>query len=145
MVEESPDEAYGDKLRALIRQENEVTHQRTTWLMVTQGLLINAAALLLKDYPWPTIGIAVLAILITLSIGHSIRNSFESRQWFKARWRERIEASGEVIGKGDVLPLDGGYPNNNAIRWLLPGNFIPVIIITAWVVLIAYLSYRLAH
>jgi hypothetical protein len=115
------------------------------WLTVTQGLLINAAALVLKDYPWPTIGIAVLAILLTLSIGHSIRNSFESRQWFKARWRERIEASGKVIGKSDVLPLDGGYPDNNAVRRLLPGNFIPVVIIAAWLMLIAYVACQLGR
>lgn len=133
------DEEYANTLRALIRHDNEVSNQRTVWLMTSQTILVTAASLLLKDYPEITIAVAIVGALITSSIGHSLRNSFDSRKWFKKRWQERIELRKYDIK--DVLPLDGGYPDNKAIPWLLPGNFIPKVILTAWLALIFYILF----
>lgn len=128
------DEEYAATMRALIRHENEVSNHRTTWLMVTQGILATAASALLENFPWHALVTAVVAILVTLSIGHSLNNSFDSRQYFKKLWKKRVEQRGYDME--DVLPLDGGYPNNNARAWLLPDKFIPKVITVAWLLLI---------
>jgi hypothetical protein len=130
------DEEYGATLRAMVRHENEVTNHRTTWLMVMQGILFTAASALIKEYMVPTIIVALVGILIALSLGHAIQNSFHSRQYLKGLWRKRIEERGYKIE--DVLPLDGGYPGNPAISWLLPNTFIPKVIIGAWILIIGY-------
>ena len=135
------DEEYATTLRALIRHENEVTNHRTTWLMVTQALLVTAASSLVKEHTGPAIAVALLGILITLSVGHSLKNSFESRQYFKRLWRERIAARGDALA--DALPLDGGYPGNNAITWLLPFTFIPRVFVGAWALFVLYLLWGL--
>ena len=131
------DEEYADRLRALIRHENDVSNHRTTWLMVTQGLLFTAVSAVIKEMQWAAAGLAIIGILVAVSIGHSLRNSFSSRKYFKDLWRKRIEDRRYEIG--DVLPLDGGYPGNKAIIWLLPGNFIPKLVIAAWLLLLTYL------
>jgi len=64
------DTKFGDTLRTLVRQENDLTNHRTTWLLVTQGILAAAAASLLRDRPWYAVGLGVTAVLLTLSIGH---------------------------------------------------------------------------
>ena len=131
------DEEYATTLRALIRHENDVSNHRTTWLMVTQGILAAATAALLKEYPWHTVVLAIVAVLVTVSIGHSLKNSYDSRQYFKRLWQSRVTERGYSME--DVLPLDGGYPGNKAIHWLLPGNFIPWVIVAAWLLLIVYI------
>lgn len=131
------DEEYAATLRALIRHENDVTNHRTTWLMVTQGLLFTAVSAVIKDVPWAAAVVALVGILVTVSIGHSLKNSYDSRRYFKDLWRKRVEDRGYKME--EVLPLDGGYPGNNAITWLLPGNFIPKVVIGAWLLLFAYL------
>lgn len=130
------DEEYGATLRALIRHENEVTNHRTTWLMVTQGILFTAASALVKEHIAPTVIVALVAILSALSLGHALQNSFHSRQYFKGLWRKRVEERGYKIE--DMLPLDGGYPGNPAIGWLLPHTFMPKLLVVAWVLFIAY-------
>lgn len=131
------DEEYASTMRVMVRHENDVSNHRTTWLMVTQGILFTAVSAVIKEVPWAAAAIAVIGILITISIGHSLKNSYESRKYLKDLWRRRVED--REYKSDEILPLDGGYPGNNAITWLLPGNFIPKVVIAAWFLLLVYL------
>lgn len=129
-------EKYAEILRALIRQENDVTNHRTTWLLVAQGILFAAASALIKIHWFPTVVVGVLGILTAVSIGHALRNSFESRVYLKRTWRERVTQQGYKWE--DFPPLDGGNPQVRTFNWLFPWTFIPKVIIGAWTLLIVY-------
>lgn len=130
------DLAYAEILRTMIKNENDYTNHRTTWLLVAEGLLVAGATNLLKDHPGPAIGLAIVGILVALSYGHALQNSLDSRQYLKRLWKDRIAARGYDIE--DVLPVHGGYPGNKATSWLLPDKFVPRVAICAWVVFIVY-------
>ena len=129
-------ESHAVVLRALIRQENDVTNHRTTWLLVAQGILFAAAAAFLKVNWFPALVVGGVGILVALSIGHALRNSYESRLYLKRKWRERLQASG--FKWEDFPPLDGGNPELKTINWLFPWTFLPWVIGIAWVLLIGY-------
>ena len=134
------DAEYGDKLRALIRHENEVSNHRVTWLMVTEGLLVTSVSAVFKESLVATGSLAVVGILVSVSVGQSLKNSYESRQHFKKLWRKRIED--RKYDEDDVLPLDGGYKGNKAITWLLPGTFIPKLVVVAWVGVLGHVIFQ---
>ena len=129
-------EKRAEILRALIRQENDVTNHRTTWLLVSQGILFAAVSALVKVHWFPTLVVAVVGILAAISIGHSLKNSYESRQYLKRTWRERVNERGYKWE--DFPPLDGGNPEVRTINWLFPWTFIPRVIVGAWALLILY-------
>ena len=131
------DEKYGEVLRAMIKNENELTNQRTTWLLVAEGLLVTGVTNLLKDYAWAAIGVAIVGILLAMSYGHALQNNIDSRQYFKRLWNNRLEAHGYAIE--DMIPVHGGYPGNLAKGWLLPDRFVPLVAICAWVAFIVYI------
>lgn len=129
-------EAYAEVLRALIKQENDLTNHRTTWLLVAQGILFAAAATFLKIDWFLALVIATLGIVVALSIGHALENSYKSRQYLKKQWRDRVSIS--EFKWEDFPPLDGGYPELKPIKWLFPWIFLPWAIAVAWVIIIAY-------
>jgi len=130
------DKGYGEALRTLVRQENDLTNHRTTWLLATQGILFGAASAVIKDYSVPTVVIGAVGILTAWSIGYALKNSEKSRLHLKALWRARLEKGG--YAPDELPPLDGGYPDLKPKKWLQPWNFIPRVAIGAWVVLIVY-------
>jgi hypothetical protein len=130
------DLAYADLLRTMIKNESDYTNHRTTWLLVAEGLMVTGVANLLKDYPGPAIGLAIIGILVAASYGHALQNGIDTRQYFKRLWNERVQARGYDLE--DVLLVHGGYPGNRAISWLLPDKFVPRILICAWVIFAVY-------
>jgi hypothetical protein len=130
------DEQYGETLRALLKQENDLTNQRTTWMLVAQALLAAAASNLFKEHPGVAIGIAVIGIIIATSIGYALYNSLRSRMYFKRLWRQRVRARGYDMD--DILPIDGAIPGNIVKWWLLPNEVLPAVIIAGWGALIIY-------
>jgi hypothetical protein len=137
-------EEYGDRIRAMIRHENEVTNYRTTWLLLSQTLLAAAAGQVSKDHPFAVLLIAAVGSLVTLPIAHELCNSFRSRKHLKGLWRSRSERGG--YRENDVLPVDGGFKGNSAIGWLLPHRFLPPVIIAAWsIVFIAQFCWLCKH
>jgi hypothetical protein len=129
-------EEYAEVLRSLIRQENDLTNHRTTWLLVTQGILFAAASTFIKTHWFPTLVVAVVGILAALSIGHTLSNSYKSRQYLKQEWRSKLERSGYKWE--DFAPLDGGFPGLNPIQWLYPWALIPKLVMGAWALLVLY-------
>jgi len=129
-------EKRAEILRALIRHENDITNQRTTWLLVSQGILFAAASAFLKTHWFPAVVVASVGIVLALSIGQSLHNSFQARQYLKRSWRERLEKLGYQWD--DFPPLDGGVPGTQVVRWLFPWSVIPRVFIVAWAALILY-------
>jgi hypothetical protein len=126
-------EKYAEVLRALIRQENDVTNQRTTWLLVSQGILFAAAAAFAKAHWVPSIVVASVGFVLALSIGQSLQNSYEARQYLKVSWRQKLESVG--LQWTDFPPLDGGVPGVKVVRPLFPWTVIPRLFMVAWVAL----------
>ena len=129
-------EKRAEILRSLIRHENELTNHRTAWLLVAQGILFAAAAAFVKVHWFPTIVVGVVGFGIAMSIGHTLSNSFESRQYFKKSWRELLGARG--FKWEDFPPLDGGFPGLKHRKWLAPWKFIPRAVMVAWALLVLY-------
>jgi hypothetical protein len=127
---------YAEVLRSMIKSESEYTNHRTTWLLVAEGLLVAGVTNLLKEYPGPAIGLAIVGVLVALSYGHALQNNIDSRQYLKRLWNKRMKAHGYDIE--DVLPVHGGYPHNRAKGWLLPDKFVPRLVICGWIAFIVY-------
>lgn len=123
------DKEYGGVLRGLVRQENDLTNHRTTWLLVTQGILFVAVSAVVNSDALPTVVIGVVGILSAWSFGHALSNSEKSRLYLKALWRSRLSRRG--YESDDLPPLDGGFPSLKPIKWLQPWNFIPRVVIGA--------------
>ncbi|HZF18498.1 MAG TPA: hypothetical protein VE008_02195 [Burkholderiales bacterium] len=131
-------EKHAEILRSLIRHENEVTNHRTAWLLVSQGILLAAAAAFVKIHWFPTIVVGALGLGIAISIAHSLSNSFDSRQYFKNSWRDLLDK--RDLKWEDFPPLDGGFPGLKPIKWLAAWKFIPRALIVGWVLLIGYFA-----
>jgi len=129
-------EKHAEILRALIRHENEVTNQRTTWLLVSQGVLFAAASVFVKIHWFPAIVVSSVGIVLALSIGQSLQNSFEARGYLKRSWRERLKDAGYKWE--DFAPLDGGVPGIRVVNWLFPWSVIPRTFIVAWAALMLF-------
>lgn len=129
-------EKHAEILRSLIRTENEVTNHRTAWLLVSQGILFAAAAAFIKIHWFPTVVVGVIGLGIAISIGHSLKNSFDSRQYFKNSWRALLSDRG--FKWEDFPPLDGGFPELKPIKWLAAWKFIPRALIVGWTLLILF-------
>jgi hypothetical protein len=123
-------------LRDLIRHENELTNHRVTWLLVSQGILFTAAAVFVKIHWFPAVVLGVVGIAFAVSIGQSLQNSFEARQYIKGKWRESLRAAG--FEWEEFPPLDGGVPGVRAINWLFPWIAVPRVIMIAWFLLICF-------
>ena len=130
--------AHAEILRGLIRQENDITNQRTTWLLVSQGILLAAAGSFLKIHLFPTIVVGIVGLLLSLSFGKSLENSFEARQYLKQSWRTLVEKQG--FKWEDFPPLDGGVPGVRVVRWSFPWYVAPRVFVVAWAVLILFFA-----
>ena len=71
-------EQYAIAIRELIRHENDVTNHRIMWLLVVQGLLVNAYVGVRKD-PEATPGLAWAGILVTFSAFVMLFKSYQAR------------------------------------------------------------------
>lgn len=131
------DKEYVDVLRSLVRQENDLTNHRTTWLLVTQGILFATASAPTNEALAPTIIIGIFGVLAAASFGYVLENSAKSRKHLKDLWKKRVELRG--YGPDDFAPLDGGYTGVNPCPRLQPWYFVPRLIVVAWV---AYVLYR---
>ena len=71
-------EQYATVIRELIRHENDVTNHRTMWLLIIQGLLVNAYVNLDKETGAGN-GLALAGILVTLSAFVMLYKSYKAR------------------------------------------------------------------
>ena len=71
-------EQYATVIRDLIKHENDVTNHRIMWLLIVQGLLVNAYVVLRRDAQ-AVEGLAAAGILVTLSAFVMLYKSYHAR------------------------------------------------------------------
>jgi hypothetical protein len=141
-----PPEQYATVIRELIRHENDVTNHRLMWLLVVQGLLVNAYVGVRED-PEAANGIAVAGILVTLSAFVMLYKSYQARGYlhFLGMEAKRGKLQEECLG------LDG-WPNKRIKHWqrnvwicpwfqragdlLEPYLSLPILIVSTWTFLL---------
>lgn len=139
-------EQYASVIRELIRHENDVTNHRTMWLLIVQGLLVNAYVGVRQD-PRAAAGIAVAGILVTLSAFVMLYKSYQARGYlnFLGTQAKRGQLREECLG------LDG-WPKKRIKHWrravwacpwleragdlLEPYLLLPTLIVSAWMFLV---------
>jgi hypothetical protein len=127
--------------RALIRHENDLTNQRTTWMLVTQGILLAAMATLLNvDRMLLTLVLSAVGYLTAMSVGQALKNSEDSRQFVKNEWEERLRRRG-YTPYVDFAPLDGRNPAQNIDPKFFPWRFLPKLFKATWLVVAAYVLW----
>jgi hypothetical protein len=137
-----PPAQYASVIRELIRHENDVTNHRIMWLLVMQGLLVNAYVGVRQDLEAAN-GLAVAGILVTLSAFVMLYKGYQARGYLRFLGTEAKR------GKlpEEYLELDG-WPKNRIKHWrsnvwicpwleragdlLEPYLSLPIIIVSAW-------------
>ena len=138
-------EQYATVIRELIRHENDVTNHRIMWLLVMQGLLVNAYVGVRED-PEAANGIAVAGILVTLSAFVMLYKSYQARGYLHFLGTEAKRGKLQE----EYLRLDG-WPKKRIKHWrrkvwicpwleragdlLEPYLSLPFIIVSAWIFL----------
>ncbi len=104
-------EQYATVIRELIRHENDVTNHRTMWLLVVQGLFVNAYVGVRQETLAAT-GLEVAGILVTLSAFVMLYKSYHARGYlhFLGIQAKRGELSEQNLG------LDG-WPKRRIRDW----------------------------
>ena len=139
-------EQYATVIRELIRHENDVTNHRIMWLLLVQGLLINAYVGVRQDLE-ATLGLAWAGIVVTLSAFVMLYKSYQARGYlhFLGTEAKRGRLQEEYLG------LDG-WPNKRVKGWrkdwwacswlgragdvLEPYLSLPIIILSTWTFLL---------
>ncbi len=135
-------EQYATVIRDLIKHENELTNHRIMWLLVIQGLLVNAYVGVRQDLE-VTHGIAVAGILVSLSAFVLLYQGYHARKYLQFLGREA------KLGKirEEQLPFDG-WPKKRIRHWrrnawvcpwleraghlLEPFLALPMLIVSTW-------------
>lgn len=121
-----------DKIREMIKNENELINHRLTWLGTFQGLLFAALA-----FSWDksdakmmvlVFGILGISVAISIWIGtcraNKVINGLDS-QWDNIKPKDY---------KG--IDVEGVRSRSGCIGWLMPGYFIPWAFAVAWIALL---------
>jgi len=139
-------EQYATVIRDLIKHENDVTNHRIMWLLIVQGLLVNAYVVLRRDAQ-AVEGLAAAGILVTLSAFVMLYKSYQARGYLNFLGSEAKR--GEL--QEEYLRLDG-WPKKRIKGWradvwmcpwlervsdlLEPYLSLPVIIVSSWLFLL---------
>jgi hypothetical protein len=135
-------EQYATVIRELIRHENDVTNHRLMWLLIVQGLLVNAYVGVRAD-PNVADALAIVGILVTLSAFVMLYKSYQARGY--------LNYLGAQAKRGNLpeeyLRLDG-WPKKRIKNWrrgvwlcpwleragdvLEPYLFLPGLMVSTW-------------
>ena len=135
-------EQYASVIRDLIKHENDVTNHRIMWLLIGQGLLVNAYVSLRQDANAAN-SLAATGIFITLSAFVMLYKSYQARGYLNFLG---AEAKRGTLPE-EYLRLDG-WPKNRIKDWwrevwmcpllertsdvLEPYLSLPILIVSAW-------------
>jgi hypothetical protein len=104
-------EQYAMVIRELIRHENDVTNHRIMWLLIIQGLFLNAY-IPVRMQPSPANGVALAGVVVTLSAFVMLYKSYQARGY--------LHYLGQRAKRGNLpeewLPLDG-WPAQRVEAW----------------------------
>jgi len=145
MYDVGPDQ-YATVIRDLIKHENDVTNHRIMWLLVLQGLLVNAYVSVRQDLE-AVHGIAVAGILVTLSAFVMLYKGYHARGYLRFLG---MEAKRGRLREEHLGP--DGWPNKRIRHWrrnawvcpwleragdvLEPYLSLPMLIVSTWLFLL---------
>ena len=90
-------EQYATVIRELIRHEDDVTNHRIMWLLIVQGLLINAYVGVRQDLE-ATLGLAWAGIVVTFSAFVMLYKSYQARGYLHCK-RNTCDSMGGRTGE----------------------------------------------
>ena len=133
---------YAIEIRQMLRHGDDVTNQRIRWLLVVQGLLVNAYVAA-RNNREAADGICVAGILITLSAFVSLYKSYQARGYLKFLGREAKKGKlPEEFLRSDGWPVERLHGWRSKVwvcPWLErfsnvlePQMTLPAFLITAW-------------
>lgn len=139
-------EQYATVIRELIRHENDVTNHRIMWLLIVQGLLVNAYVGVRQD-PQAAAGLEVAGILVSLSAFVMLYKSYHARGYlhFLASLAKRgvLQEESLAIDGWPKRRIKGWRRTLWICRWLQqPGDllepylFLPSLIVSGWTFLL---------
>jgi hypothetical protein len=139
-------EQYATVIRDLIKHENDVTNHRIMWLLIVQGLLVNAYVILRRD-AHVAYGLALAGVLVTLSAFVMLYKSYQARGYLNFLV---AEAKRGKLQK-EYLRLEG-WPRERIKHWrrevwmcpwlerpsdlLEPYLSLPALIVSSWMFLL---------
>jgi FtsH-binding integral membrane protein len=137
---------FASVIRDLIKHENDVTNHRIMWLLIGQGLLLNAYVIERKE-PLAARGVVLAGILVALSAFVLLYKSYHARGYLNFLGNEAKQ--GKLPEQ--YLRLDG-WPKKRIKDWrrdnwmcpwleqmsdmLEPYLSLPALIVTAWAFLL---------
>src|SRR5215470_14981895 len=107
-----PKEHYVTVIREMIRHENDLTNHRTMWLLVVQGLLVNAYVSARGGGTPVIVMLSLVGILVTVSSFVMLYKSYQARGYLHFL-REQAK-QGRL--QEEHLPLDG-WPKQRIKGW----------------------------
>jgi len=129
-------EKYSDEIRNLIKHENELVNHRLGWLMTAQALLYTALSLIWKSGFNEVLVIGLVGILSSLTFGYSLKFSDKAIGRLLSIYREQLKNKSKK--EENYAPVIG-YEGKTTLIFL-PWNFMPWLLVAAWVSLIALRS-----
>lgn len=143
-------EQYATVIRDLIKHENDVINHRIMWLLIVQGLLVNAYVGVRQD-PQAANAIAAGGILVTFSAFVMLYKGYHARGYLHFLGTEAKRGKLQE----EYLRLDG-WPNKRIRHWrrdawvcpwleragdvLEPYLFLPMLLVSTWLFLLLHRS-----
>jgi hypothetical protein len=130
-------------IREMIRHENDVTNHRLMWLLIVQGLILNAAVTAGRESLELAQVLAGVGILVTLSAFALLYKSYQARGYLQFLGSEAKQGNLQE----EDLPLSG-WPRKRIKGWrkrvwlcpwlgeasefVEPYLFLPCLLVLAW-------------
>lgn len=120
-----------ETIRNLIRHENEMINHRMNWFLVLQGFMFAGLAFAWDKSTALCVVFSIVGALSSVSVGTLLRCGIKAIENL-----ERMKPEGEsVIGKNRDEA-------NKLIHFILPWNFIPVLMTLSWILLIIIRTHQ---
>jgi len=124
-----------EKIRDLIKTENELINQRLTWLGTFQGLLIAALAFTWNEESAVAVVwvFCILGAMVSLSTSLAVYRANKAIKNYEDEWDS-------IKGKDYSGPdIEGVRSSDGCFWWLMPGYILP------WLFLLGWLSIAVIH
>lgn len=125
-----------DILRAMVRHENDLIHQRLGWMFTLQGLLFTAVGFLWRTSGFLTEVLGAVGLLSCLSIGYTLARGLGAIKTLLSHATAR-----EKLSLHPGVPIIGA--SREPVEWLLPARFLPWVLGAAWLTLLSYRAWTL--
>ena len=115
-----------EAIQQLIHDENEMVNHRMNWFLILQGFMYAGIAFAWDKNSALCVVFSVVGMLSSVSVGILLR--------FGIKTIEKLEAS--VKNESQPVLGKGSKETSSFIHFLLPWNFLPILMTIAWAAII---------